>query len=869
MKYPLVFFLFFLSLRTWGQDSTSETGRFAPYIQALNEFAKRIPQEKVYLHFDNTSYYQGDNIWFKCYIVTSAQHQLSSLSKTLYVELLNPGGEIIEKRILKIENGQCHGDFSLNQIPFYSGFYEVRAYTKYMLNFGDDVIFSRLLPVFDKPKKEGNFEEKKMLGYGRYGPAGNFTMKREAPVKEKAVNLRFFPEGGNLVQGVKSRVAFEATNDAGNPIDVSGKVMDGNRQALCSITTLNEGKGVFTYTPGDNRRKDIAEIEYSGKKYRFDLPTGLPTGMVMEIDNLTQPDSIGITLRKSADILPEMLGVTILSGGRLQDYYLARMEKDEIHFTMDRKRLPAGVSQIVLFNSNGEILCDRLIFIDKHNLLNIRAKTGKPSYSPYEAVNMDITIADRDDNPVQTTFSVSVRDGTNEVENTYSILTDLLLMSEIKGYVRNPSWYFANDGDPVETLRAASLDLLLMVQGWRRYSWKQMTGAEPFELKYYPEQGIETKGQVLSQPIIGKPSSKPNVDVDLVLYEMGKEDEKGASVVSSFVTDEQGRFNFVSDVEGRWSMILAATEKGKAKNYRIILDRLFSPAIRRYRYADLQVNIAENNNKLVADETSANHPEEDDDAFLTALTDSLAKLGINEKVYHLDEVTVTAKRKREQEIYHNRSTSVAYYDMASEMEDIYDRGKFFIGNNIHEMLMNMNENFRIRPGGNYEFLEYKGQMPLFIVDYQPIIWNAAGYFTYKSIAPSAIKSIYINENTMSACKYLIFPDLMQTCAPIVSMLGCIVFIETYPDGEIPVDAAKGIRKTWLEGYSQAKEFYSPDYSVLPPEPNDYRRTLYWNPMVIPDSTGIAKIRFYNNSRAINFNISAETVTAQGIIGILR
>jgi hypothetical protein len=81
------------------------------------------------------------------------------------VELLNPGGEIVDRRILNIENGQCHSEFTLDHLPFYSGFYEVRAYTKYMLNFGDDVIFSRLLPVYDKPKTEGNFEEKDMLKY--------------------------------------------------------------------------------------------------------------------------------------------------------------------------------------------------------------------------------------------------------------------------------------------------------------------------------------------------------------------------------------------------------------------------------------------------------------------------------------------------------------------------------------------------------------------------------------------------------------------------------------------------------------------------------------------------------------------------------
>ncbi|MDR0795786.1 MAG: hypothetical protein LBE79_07025, partial [Tannerella sp.] len=857
-----------------GQDLDGELSKVTPFIRALNEFSKNIPQEKVYLHFDNTSYYQGDNIWFKCYVVTSGQHELSQLSKTLYVELLNPGGEIVDKRTLKIEDGQCHGNFTLGQLPFYSGFYEVRAYTKYMLNFGDDVIFSRLLPVFNKPKAEGDFEEKKMLGYGRYGPLGSYTMKREPPVREKAVNLRFFPEGGNLIQGVASRVAFEATDAAGNPIEVTGRVVDGNRQELCPINTLHEGKGIFTYTPGaPGRRKDIAEVEYAGRKYRFDMPAGLLQGVVMEVDNLSHPDSIEIVLRKNMDLPVEMYGVTIISGGKLQNYCFARMEDAEVSFKMDKSRLPAGVSQIVLFNSRGEIVCDRLIFAGKNDdRLNIAAKTGKPVYRPYESVDMELSVTDRNANPVNTTFSVSVRDGANEVENHHTILTDLLLMSEIKGYVRNPSYYF----DPVETQCTASLhlDLLLMVQGWRRYSWNRMAGVKTdhnpsLQLKHLPEQGIETKGQILYSSLFGKPKPQPNVDVGLFLFDLGKDDEQGASAVSSFVTDEQGRFSFVSDVEGRWNMILAATEKGKAKNYQIALDRLFSPAPGRYRYVDLQVSIAE---KTVAyendEETFDDNPEDDMDSFLVTSQDSLSKLGIDKKIFNLPEVTVKARRTREQDIYRNRSESIAYYDAASEMDDIYDRGNFFVGNNIHEMLMNMNNDFSIRRSGDYEFLDYKSKMALYVVNYQIVTWSAFGYFIYKNVNLNAIKSIYINENTSIIAQYIHQPNSRGPSPRQIALgLSCVVFIETHPEGEIPVEAAKGIRKTWLEGYSPVKEFYSPDYSQLPPEPNDYRRTLYWNPMATTDENGIVKIQFYNNSSCTNFSISAETITPLGVIGV--
>jgi len=926
---------------TEGQYPNSEIGKFVPFIQALQNFSQNIPQEKVYLHFDNTGYYQDDQIWFKCY-VTSGQRQLSDLSKTLYVELLNPGGEVIDKRILKIENGQCHGEFTLDHLPFYSGFYEVRAYTKYMLNFGDDVMFSRLLPVFDKPKEEGNFEEKKMIRYSKWG-IRNFPIKRETPEMGKKVNLRFFPEGGNLVQGVASRVAFEATDEIGNPIDITGVVMDDAKKELCKFTSVHEGRGVFTYTPAgvSGRRKDIAEVNYSGKKYQFDLPDALPQGIVMEVDHLSHPDSMSITLRKNSSTPAGIFGITVLNGGRLQNIIYLNIEEDEGVFTMDQTQLPSGVSQIALFNSKGEILCDRLIFTNMNELLNNelfdikvistvrqgsmttslndhtgaeRSRSAASLPKPHELVDMEILLTDKEESSVNATFSLSIRDGDNEVECKHNILTDLLLMSEIKGYVRNPSYYFTNaviagltrnpeglnkvnpqkqeiagqarnDGNIDETRHTPSLhlDQLLMVQGWRRYSWKQMAGVEPFEINYLPEQGIETHGNVVS---FVKHKPQPNVDVSMLLMNKKLEEDEGSSFTETFVTDEQGRFSFVSNVTGRWSMILSVTEKGKKKDHRILLDRVFSPEPKQYRYADMQVNIAEKNSESMIDEETTDQPDDDAESFLAAYRDSIAKLSIDEKVHQLKEVTIKGKKNvKEQDIRRNRSTSVAYYDVTQEMDDLFDKG-VFVGKDIHELLINMDNNFKInissgrRPEPTlnvvygytepayHKTLLYKQKKPLFIINYEVADFSkdfGFEYFKYLTIRLNAIKSIYINESPSVICQYCIVP--MASCIDKTQMFGCVVFIETY-QGKIPVDGAKGVRKTWLEGYSPAKEFYSPNYSELPPT-TDYRRTLYWNPNVTTDENGKARIEFYNNSRCTNFSISAETVTTEGRIGKYR
>ena len=233
----------------------------------------------------------------------------------------------------------------------------------------------------------------------------------------------------------------------------------------------------------------------------------------------------------------------------------------------------------------------------------------------------------------------------NEVESGHNMLTDLLLMSEIKGYVNNPQYYFESRDDT----RRKAIDLLLRVQGWRRYSWKQMTGIESLDLKYGPEQGIETRGQVVS---FVRQLPKPNVEVSCFLKKRG-ENEENSSFIEAITTDSLGHFSLISDIYGKWDLILAVTVNRKKKDYRILLDRLFSPAPRKYHYADMQVSIAnaEKEKELMPEVETTPLPEEDIETFFAAYADSLAKAGNHEKNYRLKEVTIKPKREPKKKRY--------------------------------------------------------------------------------------------------------------------------------------------------------------------------------------------------------------------------
>lgn len=855
------------ALRGFSQDQKqlpdSVLHKLIGYAYAAENFGKALPQEKVHLHFDNTSYYQSDLIWFQCYVVNPELNRPTTLSKTLYVELLNPGGEIIAKRVLPIQEGRCHSHFALKQLPFYSGFYEVRAYTKYMLNFGERTLFSRLLPVFDKPQQEGNYTEKNIRKY----TAHKYPQERKAAKKEKRINLKFFPEGGNLVLGLSSQVAFEATDAYGNPLALSGTVVDKEKRTLVPFATTHQGRGTFAYTPA--AEGDKAVVTLGDKSYRFDLPKPLEQGFVMQVDNLSSADSLAISVQKNPQTPSRILSLAIICHGKLLNYHLLDVSENEpLRFKIDKRHLPAGVAWLGLIDEAGQVMADRLIFARQATQLTLSVCPNKESYQPYDAVELDFAVSDTAGHPVASPLSVAVRDGQDEVESRHTLLTDLLLTSEIKGYVHRPAYYFEADDDAHRT----ALDQLLLVQGWRRYAWKQWAGTEPFELKYPPEQGVEVHGQVVSM-VRGKP--KANVQVSSFLTQRGEEGAPAtAPFIDYFETDSLGRFAFVSSISGKWHLILAVTDKGKKKDHRILLDRVFSPAPTSYSLAEMQVSIAaptevDREHELAADTDSlalAPVPEEVDfDQFMDTYEKSLSKKGTREKIHRLNEVVVKGKKQsREKEIYNSRAKSIAYYDVASEIDDITDKGEF-VGNNIHELLMNMNRHFSRRNTPSGEWLRYKNRMPLIVVNYERTLATEMDYSKYKLLNLEAIKSIYINEELSTMCQYA---DPRMSPMDVDDLYSCAVLIETHPEGQIPVRPGKGVRKTWLEGYSnEPQEFYQPDYSILPKEA-DYRRTLYWNPELRPDENGKAQVRFYNNGRCRRLTIEAETIAADGTMGVM-
>ncbi|MDE6279856.1 MAG: hypothetical protein K2M05_07760 [Paramuribaculum sp.] len=816
------------------------------------------PQEIIYLHIDNTSYYQGDRIYFACYLMTADRLKASNLSQTVYVELLNPAGKVIDKCVLKAVNGRCHGSLSVNETPFYSGYYEIRAFTRYMLNFGDEAIFTRVIPVFNKPKTEGDFAERSMLKYG----SRERTYLRPKPISHDKVEAKFYPEGGHLVSSIPSRVGVEITDANLRPIITSGRVIDQNTDSVvATFTTGAAGRGSFDFIPGSG--KYSVEFDFQGKTQTFNLPKAENSGIALAVDNLSNSDSVKITVSRTPDLPPTLIGASLTCRGRLYSRAIIDLSEDlSASFITSREKLPTGVIQLTLFNTEGTPIADRLFFNNRNDFVTYDYEFDKSSYNPYEPVNLTLNLS----NP--TAVSLSVTDADNQVAYYSDILADLLLASEVKGYIHNPAYYFADPSDPE---RQRELDNMLMIQGWRKYPWRQLAGLEPFNLDLNPEKGIEVHGRVLSRY-----TDKPQKDVSIsALITNLTEDSTKRKVLflDSFDTDVNGNFAFRTDIEGNAMMTLSPVKKKSIKSYRILLNTDRYPEMRGYDRAEM---VTEIDTTFHAVATAANYPD-------TAITyiDDLP----DDSTRHLSEVVVKARASHWTRANIISNASVRH-DIDSEYNNMLDHGAKNIRSLI-DILLSIDKKF-----SQHKEILYDARNPLFIVEGGKFMENEQlmlvgqdeNFITAKQlqdldintrfnyignakifgncnphlIPVEYIKNVYINTKDDAIFHYIseYYPDCShEEMDRIKRRVGCVVLIELNP--MMPAQLKKGMRRSVLEGYTtNMVEFYSPDYSGAPPVEPDYRRTLYWNPDLLPDADGNIRINFFNNSFTRHPRVSA-------------
>lgn len=808
------------------------------------EFAKNWPREKVHLHLDNTSYFQGDTIWYKATVVNPVTLQPSLISKPLYVELVDQLGNVRERQIVRLDKGEGHGQISLAS-AFFTGYYEIRAYTKWMLAFGDDVsYYSRTVPVY---RKRLSMDEPR--GIAHYNM--DASMKQRPQEKLKALNVRFFPEGGQLVEGVPSVVGIEAIDRDSGWVNIQGQLLTDDGRQLATIGTIHDGMGSFVYQPVPGSKPAKAVFTRGSRKYTFTLPEAEPQGYVMQATN--RGEAFDITVRRSKGLEDEPMALFVFAQGVPQTYIpIDFPQSDSRHLKVMTAELPAGTIRLALVNADGETLADRFCFVYPRSQNVLKGQVDGHMFEPFRPIDTKLRLTDSEGKPLAgASISVSIRDG---IDSDYlaaddNMATDLLLTSDLRGYINKPGFYFEQNS----AARRKLLDNLLLIRGWRQHDLSVAFGKKDFTPRFLPEEQLTLYGQVR-----GFLTSKEQGNLGVTI--LAQEDT--FNIAGSTITDSLGYFSVpLDEFYGTASSLIQTKREGKkfTRNSRVSLFRNFEPTLRELDYNEM-------------------NPKWDFLADTLAVQQEIDSIiGIGAEAYDaqmIDEVVVTAKKRRNM----LRNTEaferdiLAYYDIPQILDRLRDEGKF-VPDDFADLLYHLNPTKINRDATTYGVAEIKysvdgkiigqefinrGTMEMMetAVFYNDIMGRHSKVFnkdTYR-ISEKDADDFFTNSRTeeQDSTDYTLLDEKFVRCD--LTMKPRWMAIKSYRP-------THGIRNTYIQGYSLPADFYAPEYPEGPvANSEDRRRTLFWAPALLTDENGEVNIRCYNSFNTTYVTVTAETLT---------
>jgi hypothetical protein len=818
--FPL---LIFLSLGTIAIAQT-DSAVLNRTVTSLQLYAGNKPAEKVHLHLDRSWYSPGDTIWFKAYAVAGGEHTSSEISKVLYAELIDDKAIVIKRLNLQLNPGISWGEFVLPN-TYKSSTYRIRAYTNWMRN--DSASF------FDQKISIGSMAPKALQSAGKANALKSSTQLATTQTPD----IQFFPEGGYLVNGLRSKVAIKAVGPSGLGTTVQGVIIDSDNTEVASFTTQHAGMGVFALTPQAGKSYKAKITKADGITYTVTIPTAKDEGFVLTV-NSTTDDNIHLKIAVN-DVLYKKLQNTSFYlvgqlGGKVYYTTMGKLAGPVFTATIAKNRFPTGIVQFTLLSQTGEPLNERLVFLQNTDQLTLQLNTSKQNYTAGEKIKIDLAVKKVDTIAVTGSFSVAVTDEDKvpvDEASESSILADLLLTSDLKGYVENPNYYFTDKGENTN----ADLDILMLTQGYRRFEWKSIL-ADARRKTYQPETALSLSGTVTTPGNKAVPNGKIQLSSPKDFF------------VSDTLTDANGNFTFNNvDLPDSTKIIINAKKLNGGKNVSIKVREPQFPDVLKNTNPDPYAtdNVAEPIKKVMQQIYVAEQK--------SIKTDS------TNKAIQLKEVKINGKR--------NEYFNPKYSDNIDASSNLNGPGhadqvilgeKFLaIGGMLSDVLPNK------IPG-----VTWRGKIPY--------NWRAAG----RSLSGDRPMSVII-EGLVQDASVLesiavdnVYSIEVLTSASYLSIYGSLV-----PNGALVITLNRGARKMDLSriavdglityifnGFYKARTFYSPKYDSK----NTYqlsaqRKTIYWNPNVVTDTKGKSSFEYFNGE-AGNYRVVIEGIDGDGKLG---
>lgn len=753
----------------------------------LIAWSKTNPVEKLYLQLDRESYFSGQTIWFKGYFMSNTVP--SGKSSTLYVELLNNRSDIIIRGIFPAYLSTSMGQLEVPEnTP--AGVYQLRAYSPLMMN-QPGFIFHKRITISGKEAK-----------------------KKEANASESKSQLRFFPEGGNMISGLLNVVAFKATDKNGLPMNVEGQITNDKGEVITSFKTMHDGMGSFPLVPLDGDSY-FAVITGSGEKYPLPQPT--KNGIAFSVRATAQGKQFRIQTNSEDPAFKPSYMI-----GQMENEILFRQplndSKKEINGLIPTDDIYSGILHLTVFNKDDMPLAERITFVDNRDyMLPATFQVDTLDTEARKRNHFSILLKDT----VIGNFSISITDadyenGTERPQNIYSWF---LLNSDIKGYVHNPSYYF---GSVTETVMNA-MDLVMMTNGWTRFKWTDVAQNKLPPPQFKDPGYINLRGRVMLEG-----TKRPLADKDVIVMMRPVDSTLGKGGIPRFIrTDTSGYFKMDSMIFYDKMKILFSDVRGNKSKF--ITVKLDSDSLnRKYNVPSVEMPF-----DSTIDANTAK--------MMSAYNDYSKAEGLT-----LENITVKARQKTEQE----------------KLDEQYASGLFAGGINGRTLDLR-NENFS---GSIFQYLQ--GRVAGLMVSGTPgnyVLSFRGGGFGGNNVSlfldematdASMIESIPINQIAMVK----LLPN--SVAAPGG---GTALAIYTKKGNDLSAALESPTDIITYNGYTIVKEFYNPDYDKQPAnEKADNRLTIAWQPAVfVADVNPIIPVIFYNNDRTKRFKIVAEGVTNDG------
>lgn len=652
--------------------------------------------------------------------------------------------------------------------------------------------------------------------------SANFNLKQEI----NTVDLQFFPEGGQLICEIPNQVGFKAIASSGLGVDVKGVILDAQNNEISSLNSSYAGMGSFFITPQTNTTYKAKITFKDGSVKTFDLPKATESGITLQV-NSNASDFINLKILANNSYFQNNTNKPffIVAQNANVVYYGAQtsLKNQLITAKIPKKTFPSGITQITLFNEKREPISERLVFILHQEAMNLSVKTDLPIYKPRQKVKLTLD-AKSGATPAMGNFSIAVTDEQKvpfDENNETTILSSLLLTSDLKGYLEKPNYYFTKTDEK----KLADLDKLMLTQGYRRFSYKEILGDLFPLISYLPEQGINITGTLRDRT--GMPIKKGAMRLMVT----------GKPISSETVTSNMGLFNFQNLVFPDSSeVVVSAKYNANAANLMIMLDGTPMAGLSK------NINITDEVTNIDTVLSAYLNNSQKQYRYLRTLKQVEVKGAAIKKPSHADHSTLSSLGNPEHLLTSDRFSNGCTMllnclksmapGLTFDQEDFYITRDYNQGSKTKVQAFINGTPVDTRDLNNVSSTEVES-VEIFLNDAIGTVDRAYGT---KGV-------IVVNTKKAPVGKKISKEELMN-------MLPKTNIITFKP-----------------MGYSKEREFYSPKY--LPNAlitSSDLRTTIYWNPKVLTDEKGNATFEFFNADGKGTYKVVVEGLDKNGNLG---